>query len=855
MTDNKLLGPPAWWRRSLDEILRDLGASREGLTSAQAQNGLQRHGPNRLDRSRRASRLIEILRRLKNPLVLLLLVAAGVSVLSGEAASAVIIAVMVLLSVVLDYVQEHRAEDAAERLAQSVALRARVLRDGAVLELDVEKLVPGDIVQLSAGSLIPADGLVLTANDLFVQQAALTGEPYPVEKRPDHVPESDALDKAGNALFMGSSVLSGAATMLICRTGRNTELGGIAQTVSAVRPASAFEAGIQQFSLLILRVTFVLMLFVLLVNGLAHRPWLESFLFSIALAVGLTPELLPMIVTVTLSRGALRLAKHQVIVKRLSAVQNLGAMNVLCIDKTGTLTEAKISLARHINIYGEENEGVLELAYLNSHFETGVRTPLEEAILSHDSISVDQWRKLDEVPFDFERRRLSVLLEKDDDRRLIVKGAPEDVLTHCDRFEGASGPTLWTAQARDNAGATLNRLSTAGFRVLGVAYKTVAATVGHACLDDEAQLVFAGFAAFLDPPKPDAGKALSLLAAKHVHVKILTGDSELVTQHVCAAIGMPVTGVLMGSEIARLDDRALALRAEKANLICRVSPIQKNRVIQALRSRGHVVGFMGDGINDAPALHSADVSVTVDTAVDVAKAASDLIMLRHDLSMLDNGIAEGRRTFGNIRKYIMMGTSSNFGNMFSMAGASLFLPFLPMLPTQILLNNILYDLSESVLPLDEVDASELTSPQRWDTHVLRNFMLVIGPVSSLFDFATFYLLLTVLKADQALFQTGWFIESLATQTLVIFVIRTRGNPFASRPHPALWISSFFVLTCAVALPYTPIATVLGFVPLPPLYFAVLGLLVVVYLVLAQVIKTAFYRSRLSKTSGRLTAIR
>jgi P-type Mg2+ transporter len=852
-----------WWQISLKETLRDLCTTKEGLTSAQAQLRLQQYGANRIEGAHRRSWLSAILQCLRNPLVLLLLVAGGVSALTGEAVSAGIVATMVLLSVVLDYLQEHRAEDAAERLAKSVAIRAQVVRDGITCERNVEELVPGDVVHLSAGSLIPADGLVLTSKHLFVQQAALTGEPYPAEKRSEaavvgdgsdgngaDASLSDALGRATNALFMGSSVLSGTATMLLCKTGRATELGRVARAVSSARPMTAFDNGIHQFGYLIMRVTLLLVLFVLLVNGIAHRPWLESFLFSIALAVGLTPELLPMIVTVTLSRGAIRLAKDKVIVKRLAAIQNLGAMDVLCIDKTGTLTEAKITLARHVNVLNEDDEHVLELAYLNSHFETRVRTSLEEAILAHDTINVDDWHKLDEVPFDFERRRLSVLIEKRNDRWLIVKGAPEDVLAHCNRVQVSGAISAWTAESRAAAEATLQLLSADGFRVLGVASKQVATDVESASIADEDQLVFAGFAVFLDPPKTDAGLAISKLSAKHVNVKILTGDSELVTQHVCKAIGIPVKGILLGSEIAALDDSALALHVERVNLFCRVNPIQKNRIVQALQSYGHVVGFMGDGINDAPALHSADVSITVDTAVDVAKAASDLIMMRHDLSMLDCGVREGRRTFGNIRKYIMMGTSSNFGNMFSMAGATLFLPFLPMMPTQILLNNFLYDLSQSALPFDEVDAKDLAAPQHWDTRVLRNFMLIMGPVSSLFDFATFYLLLNMFQANQPLFQTGWFIESLATQTLVILIIRTRGSPWASRPHPGLWIALVGVLAVAVALPFTPIGSIFGFVMLPPAYFIVLAILVVIYLLLAQLVKTVFFRSKLSRPARR-----
>jgi Mg2+-importing ATPase len=845
----KTTPPPidaAWWTASSKQIEGELGASSAGLSSAEARRRLQENGPNRLNAGLRKRPFTEILKRVRNPLVLLLLVSGGASALMGEGLNASIISTLVILSVAFDYIQEHRAEEAADKLRRSVAVMTTALRDGVACQVAVEDLVPGDVVLLVAGSLIPADGVVLTASDLFVQQAALTGEPFPVEKFADILPENDALDCATNAVFMGSSIISGMVKVLIVRTGEGTQLGKIGGVISKNRPSTAFEIGVRQFGYLILRITFLLVLVVLLVNGLAHRPWLESFLFSLALAVGLTPELLPMVVTVTLSRGALRLARRGVIVKRLSAMQNLGAMDILCTDKTGTLTEAKISLSCHVDIANQDNAHVLLLAYLNSYFESGVHTPLEDAILEHDHIDTGGWRKIDEVPFDFERRRLSVLLEHSAERFLIVKGAPEDVLKHCDYYQGNDRETQsWTARARSQAQETLEKLSLDGFRVLGIAWKKVKPDREHIALADENDLIFAGFAAFLDPPKKDAGDAIGELMKKGVAVKILTGDSDLVARYVCGIVGMPVQAVLMGDEIAKLDDHALSLRAEIANIFCRVNPIQKNRIIQALRARGHVVGYMGDGINDAPALHSADVSISVDSAVDVAKASADLIMLKHDLSTLAQGIDEGRRTFINIRKYIMMGTSSNFGNMFSMAGAALFLPFLPMLPVQILLNNMLYDLSETALPFDEVDPAERSSPQHWDIGLLRNFMLVLGPVSSLFDFATFYLLLTFLKASEPLFQTAWFVESLATQVLVVFVIRTQGNPFSSRPSRVLLITAAVVLLVAAYLPYSPMAPFFGLVPLPGAYFAALGLLVIVYLALAQVVKRFFYRFRQS----------
>jgi Mg2+-importing ATPase len=574
-----------------------------------------------------------------------------------------------------------------------------------------------------------------------------------------------------------------------------------------------------------------------------HKPLLESFLFAVALAVGLTPELLPMVVSVTLARGAVFMARKQVIVKRLASIQNLGSMDILCTDKTGTLTEARITLQQHVDPQGNCSERVLELAYLNSFFETGLKSPLDEAILDHKHIVVDVWKKIDEIPFDFERRRVSVLVENGESRLLVVKGAPEEIMGLCTCYETRDNKiqTPLDQPSREQIHEKLAAFEKEGFRVLGIAWREVPLDHPHAVLSDETGLVFAGFACFLDPPKASASAALSALQKSEVTVKIVTGDSELVTQHICTQLKIPITGILTGKEIAQMDDSALRVKVESANLFCRVNPSQKDRVILALKARGHVVGYLGDGINDAPPLHSADVGLSVDSAVDVAKEAADMILLNHDLNVIHAGVLEGRRTFGNIMKYIMMGTSSNFGNMFSMAGAALFLPFLPMLPTQILLNNILYDLSEVPIPLDKVDAEELRKPRELDIKFIRNYMLVIGPISSVFDFLTFYIMLTLLEADEALFQTGWFIESLCTQVLVIFIIRTRGNPLKSRAHPILVVTSLTVVVLAVIIPFTPLGTYFGFVPPPARFYFILAALVVIYLIVVEVAKRSFYR--------------
>jgi len=833
-----------WWLEPLSAGAAGLATLATGLSGAEAKARLARFGPNLFRERQEKSLLRQFLTRFKNPLVVILLVASAVSAFTGEVTNFLIISCIVLLSITLDFVQEYRANAAAEKLRLSVSVRAVVIRDGQLLEVAVTEVVPGDVALLSAGDLIPADGRVLEARDFFVTQALLTGESYPVEKRPGVLPDTATdLQEATNAVFMGTSVISGSARMLVVKTGTATAIGEIADSVSRPSVATSFDIGTRRFGMLIMRLTILMVMFVLLVNAWFHKPWLESFLFAVALAVGLTPELLPMVISVTLSRGALRMAKKHMIVKRQSAIQDLGSMDVLCTDKTGTLTEAKIRMERHVDAEGRSSERVLELAYLNSFFESGLKNPLDEAILSHQHIEVGAWKKIDEVPFDFERRCVSVLLDNGEARWLVVKGAPDEIVGLCTHYEADGAEIQRPIDESALAGIhdQYHALEEEGFRVLGIAWRKVPLDHPHAVVGDETELVLAGFAAFLDPPKESAASALEALKKVGVAIKIVTGDSDLVTRHVCAQLKIPVTGLLTGKEIAQMDDHALRARVETANLFCRVNPAQKNRVILALKARGHVVGYLGDGINDAPSLHSADVGLSVDSAVDVAKEAADMILLKHDLHVLHAGVLEGRRTFGNIMKYIMMGTSSNFGNMFSMAGAALFLPFLPMLPTQILLNNILYDISEVPIPLDKVDAEEIHVPRVLDLNFIRNFMLVIGPISSLFDFLTFYIMLVVLQADEKLFQTGWFVESLCTQVLVIFIIRTRGNPLKSRAHPLLKATSLAVVVIAMFLPFTPLGTHFGFVPPPARFYFILGAMVLVYLFIVELAKQGFYR--------------
>jgi Mg2+-importing ATPase len=831
------------WNVSLPKLLGLLGASPGGLSDKAARKRVAKYGLNDALAQWRRPLWRQILDRFANPLILILLFASGLSAWTGEVTSFVIIVVIILLSVVLDVVQQARAENTVDALRRSVGLRAQALRGGKVRDIPVDHLVPGDVVELKAGDIVPGDCRLLAARDLFVNQALLTGEPYPVEKRAaDLAPPAEEPSGASNFVFMGTSAISGTATALVCRTGRETELGGLAQGLTTERPRDAFARGIRQFGFLMLRLTIFLVLFVVVTNVVFHRPLLESLLFALALAVGLTPELLPMVVTVTLANGAKRLARQRVIVKRLAAIHDLGAMDVLCTDKTGTLTESRIRLAGHVDHAGNSSEDVFRLAYLNSAFESGIRSPLDDAILSHQKLDVAAWQKIDEVPFDFERRRVSVLVDDGSTRLLVVKGAPEDIIELSVDYATPDGERRPLDEAeRQNLLQRFEDLGEEGYRALGVASRVMPRFHDDAIVSDETGLTFAGFAIFVDPPKEDAAAAIQALAAVGVEVKILTGDNERITRHICREIGVEVSGVLTGQDIAHLSEDALRARLPSVNLFCRVRPQQKERILLALKRAGMVVGFLGDGINDASALHAADVGISVDSAADVAKEAADLVLLEHDLGVVHDGVIEGRRTVENVSKYILMGSSSNFGNMFSMAGAALFLPFLPMLPPQVLLNNLLYDVSEVGVPFDNVDAEALRWPVRWNIKFIERFMLVLGPISSLFDFLTFFALLWLFSAGQAMFQTGWFIESLATQCLVIFVIRTRGAPWRSLPHPLLTGLTLGAVLIGLLIPLTPLGPLLGFVEPPAGFYLFLVAAVGTYLLLVELVKRRLYR--------------
>jgi P-type Mg2+ transporter len=843
----------------IEEIYSRLNTTQQGLSTEQAAERLETYGRNELAREHKHSAIKEFLAHFKSPLVIILLIAAIISGFLREIANTGIILTIIIVSIILDYYQESKAEKAAQLLKQKVTSTATVLRDGIRQEIKLPDIVPGELIFLSAGDITPADARVISAKDLFVNQSALTGESFPVEKT--HVStkgKTGALIDWSNYCFMGTSIVSGTATAVVGKTGSATEYGKIAKKLIEKAPETEFERGIKSFGFLIMQVTFLLVIFVFMTISIRNPTdtgVIEAMLFAVALAVGLTPELLPMIITINLSRGAMAMSKKGVIVKRLSAIENFGSMNVLCTDKTGTLTENSIKLILNVNIEGEEDEKVFMYSFLNSNFQTGLRSPLDEAILKHKEIDTSKYQKIDEVPFDFIRRRVSVVLDHNGQRYFIAKGAPEEILKACSYHELRRTISDLNDEIRKRIEQKYHDYSADGLRVLGVAYKRLKEEKAVYSINDENDMVFLGFVAFLDPPKETAKQSIQLLSKAGIELKIVTGDNELVTRKVCEQLGFEIKGVTLGNDIANLSDEALMAIVEEANVFCRVNPIQKDRIITLLKRNGHVVGYMGDGINDAPSLKTCDVGISVDNAVDVAKESADIILSQNDLTVLAEGVLEGRKTFGNTMKYIQTSVSSNFGNMFSVAGAALFLPFLPMLPVQILLNNLLYDFSQSTITTDKVDDEYVERPKRWDIGFIRRFMISLGPVSSVFDYLTFFTMLFVfilpvvpfalLGSDihsQRVFQTAWFIESLCSQVLVVFVIRTRRTPFwKSKPSRYLVISSLAIVTFALVVPLTPLGAIFGFVPPPPLFYALLALLLGAYLMVAEVVKRWFYK--------------
>ena len=834
--------------------LEKLGSSASGLDPAEAQARLARAGPNVVTTELAPSFVAELWSRAWNPLNILLGVLAIASYFLGDLRASVVIAVMVVLATLTAFVQEHRSSRAAARLRALVKTTASVRRGGAPFaEVPLEELVPGDLVSISAGDMIPADLRLVEAKDLFVNQSVLTGEAMPAEKfAPAAGPSAGAASAFDlpNMCFMGNNVVSGHGVGVVARTGRSTYFGQLAERVEGGEPPTAFDRGIARFTWLMIGFIAVMVPAVLLINGLTKHDWLEALFFAVAVAVGLTPEMLPMIVTVNLAKGALAMSHVRVIVKRLPAIQNFGAMDVLCADKTGTLTQNRIILKRHLDIRGEESERVLQYAYLNSHFQTGLKNLLDVAVLQHvdvhQALDIERaFAKVDEVPFDFSRRRMSVVVSHEGRHVLICKGAVEEVFAVCTRYEANGATGELDASHFSDAQAATAALNADGFRVVAVAYRELAAPQAAYSRADERDMTLLGYVAFLDPPKDGAGAAIAALAAKGITIKILSGDNDAVTGKVCRDVGLDPGKVVLGAEVERMDDAELARAADRTRVFAKLTPEQKERIVRALQQRsGHVVGFLGDGINDAPALKAADVGISVDNAVDIAKESADIILLEKSLAVLRDGVLEGRKVFGNISKYIKMGASSSFGNMFSVLGASLFLPFLPMAPIQVLTNNLLYDFSQAAIPTDDVDEEYLAAPRRWHIDNVFKFMVILGPISSLFDYATYGVMLYVFDAwaNARLFQTGWFVESLLTQTLVIHVIRTAKLPFLqSRASAALTTTTAIVCCVGIALPFTWAADALGFVPLPPAYWPIVALIVLAYGALAQAAKSAFAR--------------
>jgi Mg2+-importing ATPase len=840
-------------RVNSDAILTELDSRLNGLSTLEAESRLKRYGRNEIAREKRQSPLMRLLDNVKNPLVILLSALGVLSYLTGDIRATTVIFVMVVLGIVLRFYQEMRADNAAEKLKVMVNITATVVRDGKDAEVALKFLVPGDIIRLNAGDMVPADVRVLNAKDLFLNQAALTGESLPVEKKAV-LATADVKNplELPNICFLGSDVESGIAAAVVLHTGERTYFGALAASIVGKRELTSFDMGVNKFTWLMIRFIAVMVPAVFLINGLSKHNWLEAFLFAMAVAVGLTPEMLPMIVTVNLSNGALAMARKKVIVKRLNSIQNFGAADVLCTDKTGTLTEGKIVLEKHLDVHGNDSERVLHYGYMNSYYQTGLKNLMDEAILDYGHLEEDlrvktDYRKIDEIPFDFQRRRMSVIVENNQNQHLLIcKGAVEEIMRLSPRVEVEGQVLDVTAEHDAHRKLLVQDLNAQGFRVVAVAYKIIPGDNDepHYNVQDESDLTLLGYLAFLDPPKETAMEALKRLESLNVDVKILTGDNEIVTAYICKQVGMPVDKILLGSQIEVMSETELAEVTSVTNIFAKLAPAQKEHIIHALQSKGHVVGFMGDGINDAPALKAADVGISVNSAVDIAKESSDIILLENSLLVLEQGVLEGRRVFGNIIKYVKMAASSNFGNMFSVVGASAFLPFLPMLPIQVLTNNLLYDFSQTTIPSDKVDADWLTKPRKWTIGEIQRFILFIGPISSIFDYATFFIMIYILNAwnNPALFHTGWFVESLFTQTLIIHVIRTNKIPFiqsiASWP---LIMSSLIVSAGGAWLTVSPLAGTLGFVPLPSLYWVLLANILVCYVVLTQLVKTWFYR--------------
>lgn len=839
MENSSKPGTNGFWALSPQEAFQQLESRNDGLTDAEVSDRLEQYGANTIQTNKKASAVMLFLSQFKSPITLLLIGAALLSAFLGDAPDAIIILVIVLISSCLGFWQERGAANAVAELLKLVQLHCTVLRNGIKQEVPMESAVPGDVICLSAGDIIPGDSLLLEAQELFIDEAAFTGETYPVEKEPSILPEDTLLAKRSNTLFMGTNVISGKGKALIFKTGKETEFGKISASLQSKMPETDFERGIRKFGYMLMEITLLLVLVIFGVNVFLHKPVLDSFMFSLALAVGLTPQLLPAIISVNLSTGARRMATRKVIVKRLSSIENFGSMNILCSDKTGTITEGVVKLNDALDPNGVHNDKVLQYAWLNASMQQGFNNPIDKAICEEYQPEDRHFTLQSEIPYDFIRKRLTVQVANGNENMAITKGALNIVLSVCDRVETKDG-VVAIDDFQDKIQMQYQQLSAEGYRTLGVAYKPADAAHDFS-RDDEKEMIFLGFITLFDPPKANMPQTLSKLKSQGVKLKIITGDNALVAQSLAIRIGIKNPKVLTGALMDKMSNAALLHRANLTDIFAEVEPSQKERIISILRKAGNVVGFMGDGINDAPALHTADVGISVDSAVDVAKEAADIVLMDQDLAVLSDGIEEGRKTFTNTMKYIFMATSANFGNMFSMAGASLFLPFLPLLPKQILLTNLLTDFPEMTISTDRVDAVNLASPQRWDLAFIRRFMIVFGLLSSVFDFVTFGVLLLLMHANEKAFQTGWFVESVISATMIVLVVRTRLPFFKSLPGKYLSIATLCILLFVLVLPVTPIAEWFGFIRLSIAYYGWIFLVVVLYILFAEITKRFFYR--------------
>ena len=832
--------PPAFWSIPVSEIMQKLETTKDGLSGKEAQKRLTVYGSNLLKPKKRSDVLTLLLSQFKSPIILILLFATVLSFFLHDPVDAVIILSIVLISGLLGFWQEHSASNAVEKLLIIVQINAAVLRDGISKEISVEAIVPGDIVILNAGDVIPGDGMMLESKDLFVDEAMLTGETFPVEKMAAELPKETPIGERTNALWMGTHIVSGTATAIIVQTGTETEFGKVSERLKLRPPETEFERGIRRFGYFLMEVTMVLVVAIFAINVYLDRPMLDSFLFSLALAVGLTPQLLPAIISINLSHGAKRMAEHKVIVKRLSSIENFGCMNIICSDKTGTLTEGIVHLQSALDVNGEASERVLFQAYLNAFYETGFTNPIDEAIRNHQKFDLSGYQKQNEIPYDFLRKRLSILISHDKTHLLITKGALQNILDVCSTVETKDGKISAIGPFKDKIQKHFEEFSEKGLRTLGVAYKNMDSDA-HIGKENETGMTFSGFLILFDPPKPKILETITQLKNLGVALKIITGDNHLVAANVSQQMGLKNTTILTGPDLRNLSDSALLRKVGSVDVFAEIEPNQKERIIIALKKAGNVVGYMGDGINDASALHAADVGISVDSAVDVAKDAADIVLLEKGLDVLVNGVIEGRKTFANTLKYVFMATSANFGNMFSMAGVSLMIPFLPLLPKQILLTNLLTDFPEMTIATDNVDDEMINYPRRWDIKAIRKFMITFGIVSSVFDYLTFGMLLLVLHATQVQFRTAWFLESVVSASIIVLVIRSRKPFFRSKPGKYLLIATLSICAITLILPYTPIAAVFGFSALPVLFLLYIGVIIILYIFTAEMVKKAFFK--------------